>query len=333
MTLAETIKCEAHSLGFHAVGISRLVETPEREEAVSTPQALHPSLLARLLQWLDRGYHGAMGWMAREPAKRADPREVLSGCRSVISVGMNYYTDHRADERDGYGRIARYAWGRDYHAVMQDRLEQLSGRIRSLAPEAEARCYVDTGPVMEKAWAQQAGLGWIGKHSNLVSPQFGSWLLLGEILTTLDLDPDEPGRDLCGSCTLCMSACPTGAITEPYMVDARRCISYLTIERPRIGEAVPEELGRLIGNRIFGCDDCLDVCPYNINATPTVEDAFQPSPLTLRPNLFDLVVMHETEFHSAFRRSPIRRAKYTGFLENVRMAIDKFVPQFTKPTA
>ena len=324
MTLTDSIKHEAQSLGFHAVGISRLNAMPE------VPPTPPLSLQTRLLQWLDRGYHGAMAWMAREPTKRADPRQVLNQCRSLISVGMNYYTEHRQDERDGYGRIARYAWGRDYHAVMRDRLEQLNARIRALAPEGEARCYVDTGPIMEKAWAQQAGLGWIGKHSNLVSPEFGSWLLLGEILTTLDLDPDEPGTDLCGSCTLCMSACPTSAITEPYIVDARRCISYLTIERPRTGEVIPQELSRLIGNRIFGCDDCLDVCPYNVNATPTEEEAFQPTPLTLRPRLLDLAAMKETEFDSAFRRSPIRRAKHTGFLQNVRMAIDKFVPSLIK---
>ena len=168
--------------------------------------------------------------------------------------------------------------------MLLDRLMELEKAITRLAPEAETRSYVDTGPVMEKAWAQQAGLGWIGKHSNLVSPDFGSWLLLGEILTTLDLEPDEPGTDLCGSCRLCIQACPTGAISEPYVVDARRCISYLTIEL-RNGEDIPDELAGKMGNRIFGCDDCLDVCPYNNYAQPTSESAFAPSPLTLAPSL------------------------------------------------
>ncbi|HJU03525.1 MAG TPA: 4Fe-4S double cluster binding domain-containing protein, partial [Nitrospiraceae bacterium] len=161
----------------------------------------------------------------------------------------------------------------------------------------------------------------IGKHSNLVSPDFGSWLLLGEILTTLDLDPDDPAADLCGSCTLCIRACPTGAITEPYVVDARRCISYLTIELPRTGKLIPDDLSRDVGNRIFGCDDCLDVCPYNVNETPTNEAAFQPSALTLAPRLSEMAALTESEFVAAFQHSPIRRAKHAGVLANVRSAL------------
>jgi epoxyqueuosine reductase len=270
-----------------------------------------------------------MAWLAREPARRFDPRLVLPGCRSVISVGLNYYTDQQADEAPDNGRIARYAWGEDYHDVFGKRLDQLAARIRDLAPEAETRWYVDTGPVMEKAWAQQAGLGWIGKHSNLVSTRFGSWLLLGEILTTLELDADEPGADLCGSCTLCIRACPTGAIVEPYVVDARRCISYLTIELPRTGEAVPDELSSRLGNRIFGCDDCLDICPYNVSATPTAERAFHPSAFTLAPQLDHCARMTESEFADRFRLSPIRRAKYAGFLRNVAMAFRNKRPVHT----
>ena len=259
--------------------------------------------------------------MERDPARRADPQQVLPDCRSVISLGMNYYTPHRADERPGYGRIARYAWGEDYHEVLKQRLEQLEERIRTLAPGAGTRWYVDTGPVMEKAWAQQAGLGWVGKHSNLVSHRYGSWLLLGEILTTIDLDPDEPGTDLCGSCTLCLRACPTGAITEPYVVDARKCISYLTIELHRPGDEIPVELTPKLGNRIYGCEDCLDVCPYNVNASPTMERAFQPSPFALAPNLTALSELSEQTFTATFRRSPLRRAKFQRLLRNVRIAI------------
>ncbi len=324
MTVTDMIKREAQALGFQAVGISRV----DAGSASSVLGDLHD----RLQEWLRRGYHGAMAWMGRDPDRRVDPRHVLAGCRSVISVGMNYYTERRADERPGYGRIARYAWGMDYHEVLLDRLARLEARIRTLAPGTVTRSYVDTGPVMEKAWAQQAGLGWIGKHSNLVSPRFGSWLLLGEILTTLDLDPDEPGADLCGSCTLCIRACPTGAITESYVVDARRCISYLTIELPRTGEPTPGEFSSHIGNRIFGCDDCLDVCPYNMNATPTDEEAFQPSALTLAPRLSEMVAMNESDFGSTFRRSPIFRAKHAGFLENVRTAIRNLKPQPLKQT-
>lgn len=311
MTYADTIKREAKALGFDDVGISQAPLL----DASSFP------LVDRLLEWLRQGYHGAMAWMARDPERRSAPQRVLPGCRSIISVGMNYYTDQRADERSGHGRIARYAWGQDYHEVIGQRLEQLATRIRQLDPEAEARWYVDTGPIMEKAWAERAGLGWIGKHSNLVSTRFGSWLLLGEILTTLELDPDEPAVDLCGSCTLCIRACPTGAITEPYVVDARRCISYLTIELPRSGEPIPDEFSGKLGNRIFGCDDCLDVCPYNVNATPTGEPAFQPSPHTLAPDLETCAGITEPEFTARFRHSPIRRAKHAGFLRNVTTAL------------
>jgi epoxyqueuosine reductase len=316
MTLAEDIKREARALGFQAVGISRVETFPE---GTATP--LSHSLHARLLEWLRRGFHGTMSWIAREPERRADPRTILAGCRSVISVGMNYYTEHRADERPGHGRIARYAWGEDYHTILKKCLEELEDRIRTMAPMAQTRAYVDTGPVMEKAWAQQAGLGWIGKHSNLVSEQYGSWLLLGEILTTLDLEQDEPGTDLCGSCTLCLRACPTGAITEPYVVDARQCISYLTIELHQPGDKIPDDLARKMGNRIFGCDDCLDVCPYNVNALPTAERAFQPSPLTLAPLLTELSDLTDREFAATFHRSPIRRAKHAGFVRNVRVAL------------
>jgi epoxyqueuosine reductase len=336
MSLAETIKQEARALGFDAVGISRVEDDGSRCETQGSRLAAHLEshtsnfeprtsltglLHARLREWLRRGYHGAMAWMAREPARRADPRTVLPGCRSVISAGMNYFTDRRADERPGYGRIARYAWGEDYHHVLRARLEQLEGRIKALAPGAETRSYVDTGPVMEKAWAQQAGLGWIGKHSNLVSTRYGSWLVLGEVLTTLELEVDEQAADLCGSCTLCIKACPTGAITEPYVVDARRCISYLTIELHKPGDEIPPELAPKLGNRIFGCDDCLDACPFNVNATPTAEQAFQPTPLSLAPDLERLDAMTGQEFASAFRKSPVKRAKGAGFLRNVRLAI------------
>lgn len=311
MALSGAIKQEARALGFDAIGIARV-------DGPASP--LQQTLLARLAQWLEHGFHGTMAWMGRMPEKRADPRHILPGCRSIISVGVNYLTEHRADERPGYGRIARYAWGKDYHKVLGDRLKQLERRIRSLAPKAETRSYVDTGPVMEKAWAEQAGLGWIGKHSNLVSAQYGSWLLLGEILTTLDLKPDEPATDLCGSCTLCMQACPTKAIVEPYVVDATRCISYLTIELRGDQAAISDEFQSRLGNKIFGCDDCLDVCPFNLQAEPTQEPTFQPTALTLAPHLDTLSRMDEATFATLFHQSPIRRAKHTGFLRNVAMA-------------
>ncbi|HJR78124.1 MAG TPA: tRNA epoxyqueuosine(34) reductase QueG [Nitrospiraceae bacterium] len=315
LSLALGIKQEAHRLGFDAVGIS----------AVAAAEPLRRTLLARLQAWLSRGYQATMDWMTRDPARRADPTRVLPECRSIISVGMNYYSGHRPDEGPGRGRIARYAWGSDYHEVLGTKLKALEAYITRAALGATTRSYVDTGPVMEKAWAERAGLGWIGKHSNLVSPIFGSWLLLGEILTTVELEPDEPGTDLCGSCTLCIRACPTGAITEPYVVDAGRCISYLTIEL-RDGGSIPEDLQSKIGNRIFGCDDCLDACPYNVNASPTREPAFHPSPLTLAPELRALAGFSEAQFASTFRHSPIRRAKHSGFTRNVILALSNEQP-------
>ena len=328
MSLAETIKREALALGFDAVGISRIDESRTKFDVRSSEfsENLEPRtsftrlLYDRLAEWLQRGYHGTMAWMTRDPARRSDPQLVLPGCRSMISVGMNYYTDNRANEQPGMGRIARYAWGKDYHLVMSQRLAQLEAKIVALAPGVTTKAYTDTGAIMEKAWAQQAGIGWIGKHSNLVSSDCGSWLLLGEILTTLDLTADEPATDLCGSCTLCIQACPTGAIVEPYVVDARLCISYLTIELRGGRETIPDDLASQMGNRIFGCDDCLDVCPFNLRADATNEPAFVPTPLTLAPNLDHLAQISEENFKTTFKESPVKRAKRSGLLRNVGIA-------------
>ena len=328
MLLAETIKREALALGFDAVGISRVAESSQPSAISHRPDSslsdpaplLSHHLFSRLEEWLQRGYHGTMAWMTRNPARRSDPQLVLPGCRSMISVGMNYYTDNRANEQPGMGRIARYAWGKDYHTVMIRRLTQLEEKIATLAPGITTKTYTDTGPIMEKAWAQEAGLGWIGKHSNLVSAESGSWLLLGEILTTLDLEPDEPATDLCGSCTLCIQACPTGAIVEPYVVDARLCISYLTIELRGGREVISDELATQMGNRIFGCDDCLDVCPFNLRADATNEPAFNPTPLTLAPSLQTLSQISQESFSATFKESPLKRAKLSGLLRNVSIA-------------
>jgi len=309
MSIAEAIKQEARRLGFDAVGIASVPASPD------------PSgLLERLHTWLARRYHGTMDWMARDPARRADPEKVLPGCRSLICVGMNYDTGQRPVERPGYGRIARYAWGKDYHDVLDKRLRRLEATIHELAPEADTRSYVDTGPIMEKAWAERAGLGWIGKHSNLVSAEHGSWLVLGEILCTLELAGDEPATDLCGRCSLCVDACPTKAIVEPYVVDATRCISYLTIEFRGISEDIPADLSSRMGNHIFGCDDCLDVCPFNLRAEPTREPAFFPSSFTLAPDLDSVAELDDSTFVEQFHESPIRRTKLRGLLRNAAIA-------------
>ena len=319
------------ALGFDVVGIARILP-PNTEKALSiggsplTSTPLITRLLARLTNWLAQGFHGTMAWMERDPQRRADPAKVLPGCQSMIVVAMNYYTDHVANESGEAGRIARYAWGKDYHSVMSSRLKQLEAYLHSQIPEIRTRSYVDTGPIMEKAWAQEAGIGWIGKHTNLVSTQYGSWLLLGEILTTLELEPDEPETDLCESCSLCIQACPTGAIVAPYHLDAERCISYLTIEHRGSSADLPPELRKKIGNRIFGCDDCLEICPFNVNATPTPTAHFQPLPWTLHPQLSHLASMTPEEFRSLTKESPTRRPKYEGFIRNAKIALENQKP-------
>jgi len=323
-TLTEAIKQEAFQLGFDAIGVTRVRSglPPPTQDSKSTDSENHlqRQLYTRLWEWLSRGFHGTMEWMAHKPERRSNPQAILAGCQSLISLGVNYYSPQFPNEEEGFGRIARYAWGEDYHRLFKRKLKRLEKMILDLRPESQTRSYADTGPVMEKAWAQQAGLGWIGKHSNLVSTEFGSWLLLGEILTTLELDPDEPATDLCGSCSLCIRACPTGAITEPYVVDAEKCISYLTIEFRGGEEEISEDRKYRIGNHIFGCDDCLDICPFNVNAQSTKEPAFQPSSLTLNPHLNTLLTLTEESFREHFQHSPILRAKYEGLRRNISIA-------------
>ncbi len=333
LSLVNQIKAEARRLGFDAVGIAR-VPTPFSITPLPSAQDRIPSedspitlrLWGRLKKWLELRFHGTMEWMARDPKRRSDPSEVLPGCQALIVVGMNYFTDQTPDESNHAGRIARYAWGADYHSLMKAQLTQLENFLHSKVPEVQTKSYVDTGPIMEKPWAQEAGIGWIGKHTNIVSTDFGSWLLLGEILTTVALDFDEPAMDLCGTCSLCIQACPTGAIVEPYLLDAERCISYLTIEYRGNQDDLPGDLRKKIGNRIFGCDDCLDICPFNINAKPTSERGFQPSPWTLHPELPKLANLTKDEFLLLTKGSPLRRPKYEGFIRNVQIGLDNQTP-------
>ncbi|GJL68059.1 MAG: epoxyqueuosine reductase [Nitrospirales bacterium] len=332
--LANQIKEEACRLGFDAVGIARIpmplssMPCPPAQSTIPlAEESITLRLWGRLKKWLDLRFHGTMEWIARDPKRRSNPGEVLPGCQSLVVVGMNYYTDHTPDESKLSGRIARYAWGKDYHGFMKDRLTQLEKFLHSHVPDIQTKSYVDTGPIMEKAWAQEAGIGWIGKHTNVVSTDFGSWLLLGEILTTLPLDCDEPAMDLCGTCSLCIQACPTGAIVEPYLLDAERCISYLTIEYRGSVDDLPAELRKKIGNKIFGCDDCLDICPFNVNANSTTEPGFQPFPWTLHPQLPSLANLTKDEFHSLTKGSPLRRPKHEGFIRNVQIGLENHTPR------
>lgn len=270
-----------------------------------------------------------MAWLERDVERRTTPSTVVDGARSVLVVTRSYFTGHPASADPAHGRISRYAWGDEYHEVMGHAIRALYEQIQHLAPAATGRYYVDTGPVMEKAWAEIAGLGWIGKHTNLVTVGEGSWFFLGAIILDLELDPAAPARDHCGSCTACIDVCPTRAIVAPYVLDAGLCISYLTIEHRG---AIPVSLRSAIGNRVFGCDECQDVCPWNRFAR-VVDGAspFEPRAENLEPRLLSLLALDEAEFRERFRNSPIRRAKYAGFLRNVAIALGNSGDQAAVP--
>lgn len=304
-TPTERIKEKALAIGFSKVGIAGVKHLSD--------ESVH------LTEWLRRGYHGTMDWMARSPERRADPRLVLPDASSVICVAMNYYVDVRFPGEPGRGKISRYAWGDDYHLIMTERLGELEGFIKELAPQSVTRQYVDTGPVMEKAWAAEAGLGWQGKHTNLITKDFGSWVFLGEVLTDLVLQEDEPIADFCGSCTSCIEACPTDALNEPYVLDSTKCISYLTIEHR--GE-IPEVFKPGLEQWVYGCDICQDVCPWNSFQQPTKEKAFAPREGNVAPQLNELVKMTQEEFTARFRKSPIKRTKRSGLTRNAQAALD-----------
>ena len=284
-----------------------------------------PAHADELHDWLEQGAHGEMQYMARGEEKRRDPQKVLSGAKSVIVLSLNYFQGveagvsparNRAAATTAKGRIARYAWGEDYHHLIQRKLDELDKFLREFG--GQQKCYVDTGPVLERDFAAEAGVGWQGKSTMLIDEKLGTWFFLAEILTTLELPPDSPARDRCGTCERCINACPTGAITAPYKLDARRCISYLTIE---LKGAIPLDLRPLIGDRIFGCDDCLDACPWNRFARLSQENAFAARRSTTRFALRDYLRLNDAEFRNLFRDSPIKRIKRRGFLRNVCVAL------------
>jgi len=305
LSLTEKIKQKAIDLGFSKVGIARA-------EPLSSEGA-------RLHQWLIHGYHASMHWMEREAAKRTDPSLVLANVKSVLSVAMNYYapTPHSNDAASG--KISRYAWGDNYHDILSQKLEKLVDYVITQIPNLQTRIYVDTGPVMDKAWAVRAGIGWLGKHTNVITPEMGSWVFLGEILLDTELEYDEPVPDHCGMCTACLDACPTGAIIEPYVVDSNKCISYLTIEHR---SDLPPELIRNFHNWVYGCDICQDVCPWNRFQKETKEKAFQPRKENIAPKLVELVALTQEEFSRRFKNSPIKRTKLSGLIRNVKTLLE-----------
>lgn len=294
------IRQAALTLGFSHVGFARAERLDD----------------APLLEWLYRGYQGSMAWMERDPNVRVDPRILLPGCQTVICVALNYYTPYPTKAASLQGRISRYAWGRDYHKVIRKKLKRLSEKIGELAPNASLKICADSTPIQEKVWAQRAGIGWQGKHSNLITRDIGSWIFLGEILTDLALEPDPPHADLCGSCNRCMESCPTQAITAPYVVDANRCIAYHTIESH---EPPPPEIADKTGDWIFGCDICQDVCPWNKFETTTDEKDFFPRLENQKP-LSEWSQMSDEEFFAQFQGTPLMRAGRVHMAQNASIA-------------
>lgn len=288
--LRAELEVRARELGFDAVGVA------------SVPAELRQDFF---FEWLDRGWHGDMQWLAKDPERRAHPENVLPEAQSILCFGLNYLQP----EPDRRGRIAKYALGKDYHKIILQKLKQLCRWLNEIG--ADNRPYVDTGPLLEKPVAALAGIGWQGKNTIVLNPEHGQWLFLGFILTTQFFAPDKPTKDRCGTCTKCIDVCPTRAIPAPYQLDARRCIAYLTIEHKG---SIPLEFRRLIGDHLFGCDDCLDVCPWNKWAQKTKEARFLNRPL---PDLREMLSWDEETFNERFAGTPIRRLRLHRWKRNI----------------
>lgn len=293
------IKMKARELGFSFCGISRAEFL--KEEA------------PRLEEWLRQGYHGKMGYMEGHFDKRLDPTLLVPGAKSVVSLVYNYFPATQQDE--GSLKVAKYAYGEDYHFVVREKLNALMNTIHDEIGDVSGRAFVDSAPVMERAWARRSGVGWIGKNSLLLNRELGSFFFLAELIIDLELEYDGPVKDHCGSCTACMDACPTDAIPAPYVVDASRCISYFTIE---LKEEIPADMKGKFGDWIFGCDICQDVCPWNRFSRPHDEPRFKPTGEMLEMDRQAWIEMTQEVFDTAFKRSPLQRSRYAGIQRNVR---------------
>jgi epoxyqueuosine reductase len=310
MTFTQLIKEKAYELGFDLIGTAPAIQAPHAEA---------------YRRWLESGYQANMQWLGRNLDRRLDPRQVVPGARSVVVVGLSYFTINPPAELwndPARGRIARYAWGADYHEIMLPRLRELGVWIeRETKQSIRQRSYVDTGPMLERDFAAQAGIGFIGKNTLLISPRLGSYLFLGEILLDLELEYDNRNSKIvtCGNCTRCLNSCPTQAFPKPYILDSRRCISYLTIE---LKESIPIELRSLMGNWIYGCDQCQEICPWvRRYAQPTNETFLIYEPEFAIPKLIDLMALDDEAFRNRFRGTPIKRTKRRGLLRNVAVAL------------
>ncbi len=296
---SEIIKAEAKRLGFLSCGISK-AEFLEAEAP-------------RLESWLKNNMHGEMRYMENYFDKRLDPTKLVPGSKSVISLLLNYYPSEKQNE-DSY-KISKYAYGRDYHFVIKDKLKDLLATLQDEIGDFHGRAFVDSAPVLDKAWAAKSGLGWIGKHSNLLSKQTGSFYFIAELIVDLDLEYDTPVTDHCGSCTACIDACPTNAIIEPYKVDGSKCISYFTIE---LKDELPDSMKNQFDDWMFGCDVCQDVCPWNRFSKPHNEPLFNPHPSLLENDKKDWEEITRETFNEIFRKSAVKRTKYEGLKRNIR---------------
>lgn len=313
--LTQQVKAAALVAGFDMVGIT----SPQRIEAAER----------RLLSWLKKGMHAGMKWMEKEPLRRSRPRRVLPGVRSVICLAVNYYQPDVAMtlNSEPTGRVARYARGRDYHRVLEKRLKKFATAVKLLAADAggkapQIRYYVDYGPFLERSFAEAAGIGFIGKSGNLITREFGTWVFLCQVLTDMRLEFDEPARRICGSCTKCIDACPTGAIVAPGVVDARKCIAYLTIENK--GE-IPVALREKMGDRMFGCDICQEVCPHNVRQETTKHADFLNNKVGERLKLGDIMKMvRQEDFVARFAGTPVMRAKLAGLKRNAEVVYENW---------
>ncbi len=302
--LSARIKTEAIRLGFAACGISKAAYLKDDAQ--------------RLKTYLKKNYHGKMSYMANHFDKRTDPRLLVENAKSVISVLLNYYPGEKQNDLAA-PIISKYAYGKDYHYVIKEKLNELLAFIKKLNPETEGRAFVDSAPVMERAWAREAGLGWIGKHGLLINKQIGSFVFIGELIINTDLTYDTPIKEYCGTCTRCINACPTNAIIADKTIDARKCISYLTIE---LKGAIPHEFTGKLSNRVFGCDICQDVCPHNSKSVPHNHEELKPIQGLLEMNKTDWYTMDKTNFNKIFKHSPLKRTGYKGIKRNLDFISD-----------
>ena len=308
--LTRRIRDRALREGFEKVGIVRATGLDDERN--------------HLIEWLGRGYHGEMRWMARDPEMRTDPRKLFPAARSVVVVAINYYTADKHNDDPATGKVSRYAWGDDYHEVVGAKLRSLLQWIQEEIPGAEGKVCVDIQPMMDKAWAARAGLGWIGKHTNLITTEYGSWVFIGELLLNLDLEYDhEIVEDHCGTCTLCIDACPTDAITEPYVLDSNKCISYATIELR--DTELPQAVAENLEGWFYGCDICQDVCPWNRFEQTADEPRFLPREGNVNAQLPDVLALTPEAYAERFRHSAMKRAKLSGLKRNARTLLDRLV--------